>query len=155
TRTAVAGHRRIDPRGLSRLVRGDLDWIVMKALEKDRTRRYETASGFALDIQRYLADKPVEACPPSSLYMFRKFARRNRGFLTATALVVVGLIVAVVTLGVSNTMIRREQDRTQQERTRAVLAHETAEERAEQLRQGLLDLQAAHRLVDRGRTYLE
>ena len=60
------------------LVRGELDWIVMKALEKDRNRRYETASGFAADVQRYLADEPVQACPPSAWYRFRKFARRNR-----------------------------------------------------------------------------
>src|SRR5262249_30354973 len=79
--TVIAAHRRIDPKGLSRLIRGDLDWIVMKALEKDRNRRYGTANGFAADIVRYLSDEPVEACPPSSAYRFRKFARRNRGAL--------------------------------------------------------------------------
>ena len=67
-----------DPRRLRRLVRGELDWIVMKCLEKDRNRRYETANDFAADVQRYLADEPVEACPPSAWYRFRKFARRNR-----------------------------------------------------------------------------
>src|SRR5262249_49167833 len=61
---------------LSQLFRGELDWIVMKALEKDRSRRYETASAFAADVQRYLADEPVLACPPSAGYRFRKFARR-------------------------------------------------------------------------------
>src|SRR4029077_11849924 len=71
--SAVAARRRIDPRGLSRLVRGDLDWIVMKALEKDRAQRYATAIGFAADIGRYLNDEPVEACPPSAAYRFRKF----------------------------------------------------------------------------------
>ena len=60
-------------------MRGELDWIVMKALEKDRDRRYETANGFAGDMQRYLDDEPVEACPPSAWYRLRKFARRNRG----------------------------------------------------------------------------
>ena len=59
-------------------MRGELDWIVMKALEKDRNRRYETANGFAADVQRYLADEPVQACPPSAGYRFRKFARRNQ-----------------------------------------------------------------------------
>ena len=77
------GHRRPIARSirdrLSQLVRGDLDWIVMKALEKDRTRRYETANGLAADVQRYLADEPVEACPPSAVYRFRKFARRQQG----------------------------------------------------------------------------
>ena len=59
-------------------MRGELDWIVMKALEKDRTRRYETANGLARDIQRYLADEPVEACPPSAGYRLRKFARKTQ-----------------------------------------------------------------------------
>ena len=65
-------------------MRGELDWIVMKALEKDRSRRYETASGFAADVRRYLADEPVEACPPSAWYRFGKFARRNRGALVTS-----------------------------------------------------------------------
>ena len=59
-------------------MRGELDWIVMKALEKDRNRRYETANGLAMDLQRYLADEPVQACPPSTVYRLRKFARRNK-----------------------------------------------------------------------------
>ena len=77
TRTAVAAHRHADPHRLSQLVRGDLDWIVMKALEKDRTRRYDTANGLAMDVQRYLTDEPVQACPPSAGYRLRKFARRQ------------------------------------------------------------------------------
>src|SRR5262249_30435173 len=68
----VAANRESDPRALCRLFRGELDWIVMKALEKDRTRRYETASAFALDVQRYLNDEPVLACPPSAAYRLRK-----------------------------------------------------------------------------------
>ena len=60
-------------------MRGELDWIVMKCLEKDRNRRYETANGFAQDVQRYLADEPVQACPPSAGYRLRKFVRRNKG----------------------------------------------------------------------------
>jgi WD40 repeat protein/serine/threonine protein kinase/tetratricopeptide (TPR) repeat protein len=96
TQTAVAAHRHIDPKGLSRLVRGDLDWIVMKALEKDRNRRYETANGFAADIGRYLSDEPVEACPPSAVYRFRKFARRNRGALMTLAVVVAALVLGTV-----------------------------------------------------------
>src|SRR5262249_11015732 len=68
----ASGMRGTEARQLSRLLRGELDWIVMKALEKDRSRRYETASGLARDIQRYLADEPVEACPPSATYWLRK-----------------------------------------------------------------------------------
>ena len=61
-----------EPAALTRLVRGELDWIVMKALEKDRNRRYETANGFSMDVQRYLADEPVQACPPSKWYRVRE-----------------------------------------------------------------------------------
>src|SRR5690242_17641605 len=74
----LAANRGTEPAKLTRLVRGELDWIVMKALEKDRNRRYETANGFAMDVQRYLADEPVQACPPSAWYRFRKFARRSK-----------------------------------------------------------------------------
>jgi tetratricopeptide (TPR) repeat protein len=72
---------------LSQLFRGELDWIVMKCLEKDRNRRYETASAFAADVQHYLHDEPVQACPPSAWYRFRKFARRNKVGLGIAALV--------------------------------------------------------------------
>jgi tetratricopeptide (TPR) repeat protein len=72
---------------LRRLVRGELDWVVMKALEKDRGRRYESASAFAADVQRYLADEPVQAGPPSAWYRLRKFARRNRARLGLAACV--------------------------------------------------------------------
>jgi serine/threonine protein kinase/WD40 repeat protein len=89
---SVAALRKMEPRRLSQLVRGDLDWIVMKALEKDRNRRYETANSFAIDIQRYLADEPVSACPPSAAYRFRKFARRNKTTLTTAAVVALALI---------------------------------------------------------------
>ena len=63
---AIAANRGTEPARLTKLVRGELDWIVMKALEKDRNRRYETASGLAADVQRYLKDEPVQACPPSA-----------------------------------------------------------------------------------------
>src|SRR5439155_4134795 len=71
---ALAASRGTEPARLARLVRGELDWIVMKALEKDRSRRYDSASAFAADVQRYLADEPVLACPPSAAYRLRKFA---------------------------------------------------------------------------------
>ena len=74
------------------MVRGELDWIVMKALEKDRNRRYETANGFAADVQRYLDDEPVQACPPSATYRFRKFARRNKAALLTVVAVMAALI---------------------------------------------------------------
>ncbi len=93
-RTATAAHRKVDAHRLSQLVAGDLDWIVMKALEKDRTRRYDTAGNFAADVLRHLGDQPVEACPPSAGYRFRKFARRNR-----VALIMVLLVSGALVLG--------------------------------------------------------
>src|SRR5206468_6499908 len=75
---SIAANRGLEPKKLSGLVRGELDWIVMKALEKDRNRRYETATGFAADVQRYLADEAVLACPPSARYRLRKFVRKHR-----------------------------------------------------------------------------
>jgi serine/threonine protein kinase len=93
---SIAAQRHTEPAKLSKLVRGDLDWITMKALEKDRTRRYETANGLARDIQRYLADEVVEARPPSTAYRMRKFARKNRTALT-TAVALVLLLVAGIT----------------------------------------------------------
>jgi serine/threonine protein kinase len=96
----LAANRGTEPVKLTKLVRGELDWIVMKALEKDRNRRYETANGFAMDVQRYLADEPVLACPPSASYRLRKFARKHRTALTTAAAFVVllaaGAAVAIL-----------------------------------------------------------
>jgi serine/threonine protein kinase/tetratricopeptide (TPR) repeat protein len=88
----VAANRGTEPAKLSKLMKGELDWVVLKALEKDRTRRYETASGLARDIQRYLADEVVEARPPSTGYRLRKFARKNRAALTTAAAIAVLLV---------------------------------------------------------------
>jgi eukaryotic-like serine/threonine-protein kinase len=93
TLPSVAANRHMEPKKLSMLVRGELDWIVMKALEKDRSRRYETATGLANDIQRYLNDEPVVACPPSTAYRLRKFARKNRGLFVTAAAVAVALLL--------------------------------------------------------------
>ncbi len=93
---AIAAHRQVEPARLSRLIRGELDWIVMKALEKDRSRRYETARGLALDIERYLVDEPVQAGPPSARYRFQKFARRNRVWLVAASIVALSLLLGTI-----------------------------------------------------------
>ncbi|MEX2141936.1 MAG: protein kinase [Pirellulales bacterium] len=93
TLPTIAASRGIEPEKLSGVLRGDLDWIVMKALEKDRNRRYGTASSFAADLKRYLTDEPVEACPPTVRYRFAKFARRNRTALTTAALVALALVL--------------------------------------------------------------
>jgi hypothetical protein len=94
TLAKVAAARKTEPAKLSRLMRGELDWVVMRCLEKDRSRRYDTASGLARDVERFLKDEPVEARPPSFWYRFRKAARRNR-----TALSVAGVVAATVLLG--------------------------------------------------------
>jgi serine/threonine protein kinase/tetratricopeptide (TPR) repeat protein len=91
----VATLRRADPAKLVKFVRRDLDWIVMKCLEKDRTRRYETANGLAREIDRYLNDQPVEAGPPSATYRLAKFIRRNRGPVLGASVVLLLLIAGV------------------------------------------------------------
>jgi serine/threonine protein kinase len=100
--TTTAQRRRVEPVRLTRELRGDLDWIVMKCLEKDRTRRYETANGLAADIQRHLKQEPVVARPPSAAYRFQKLVRRNKlsvaaGSAVAAALIA-GLAVSLVAL---------------------------------------------------------
>src|SRR6059036_2334514 len=88
---SISAQRHTEPAKLAKLVRGELDWIVMKTLEKDRNRRYPTANGFAADVQRYLNDEAVQACPPSAAYRFRKFARRNKAALGMGSVVVLAL----------------------------------------------------------------
>jgi serine/threonine protein kinase len=111
TLTLVSARRKSDPQRLSRLCRGELDWIVMKALEKDRNRRYETAGAFAADVQRYLHSEPVLACPPSATYKFRKYARKHRKAFAAVA-GLVALLVAGATVSVWQAVRAvRERDR--------------------------------------------
>ena len=93
-RALVAKARHIEPEKLGKLVERDLDWIVMKAIEKDRNRRYETANAFAQDITLFLADEAVSACPPSAAYRCQKFARRNRVALRVVALIATVLVAA-------------------------------------------------------------
>src|SRR5713226_7076623 len=96
----IAAKRRSDPQRLSKLFRGELDWIVMKCLEKDRNRRYETASTLAADVRRYLSDEPVLACPPSAAYRLRKFVRRNRAAVAASVSGMVVLLMAILGLAI-------------------------------------------------------
>src|SRR5687767_4410906 len=92
----ISANRHTEPAKLTKLVRGELDWIVMKTLEKDRNRRYETASAVAADVQRYLADEPVQACPASIGYRLRKLVRRNKGPVLAVALIALALVGGIV-----------------------------------------------------------
>src|SRR5262249_48061817 len=92
----LAANRGTEPAKLTKLVRGEPDWIVMKCLEKDRNRRYQTANALAMDVERFLRDEPVEACSPSAWYRVRKFARRRRrGLLTAPVVALVVVLTAV------------------------------------------------------------
>ena len=109
---SISAQRHTEPARLTKLVRGELDWIVMKTLEKDRNRRYETANDFAADVQRYLDDEPVQACPPSGWYRFRKFARRNRRAVVTAAAVALAVVVAVAGLATSTLRISRAQRAT-------------------------------------------
>src|SRR5438874_6482574 len=107
---SISAQRHMEPAKLTKLLRGELDWIVMKCLEKDRNRRYETANGFAADVQRYLNDEPVQACPPSAWYGFRKFARRNKVSLATALSVALAVLFAVVGLAISNVRIGQEKE---------------------------------------------
>src|SRR5213080_804913 len=106
----LAANRGTEPAKLTKLVRGELDWIVMKTLEKDRNRRYETAKDFAMDVQRYLADETVQACPPSAWYRFRKFARRNKVAFAMASVVA----MALTAVGVAAVFAYRHQAAEQQ-----------------------------------------
>jgi len=106
----AAEQRRTDIHGLTRTLRGDLDWIVMKALEKDRTRRYGSPSELAADVERYLSDQPVEASPPSTAYRVRKFVSRNRLGVIAGAALIVLLVAGVIGTTIGLLKARREAD---------------------------------------------
>jgi hypothetical protein len=138
---SIAAQRHTEPAKLSKLVRGDLDWITMKCLEKDRTRRYETANGLARDIQRYLADEPVEASPPSATYRLKKFAKKNRAALTTAAAIAL-LLVAGTTISTWQAIratraerdaqaSRQEADGQRQAAEQAAAAEKAANEQAQ------------------------
>jgi len=107
--STVSERRGVDGRRLGRLLRGELDWVVMRALEKDRNRRYESAGALAADVQRYLADEPVEACPPSTWYRVRKAARRNRR-VWATVTVVAATMLSATGVSVRQAVKAREAE---------------------------------------------
>ena len=129
TATRVAQQRGTDSKKLSLIVRGDLDWIVMKCLEKDRTRRYESASGLAADVQRFLNDEPVVARPPSTTYRFRKFVRRNRMGVLACALIALALLIGLVGT-VTFALRAAEQQRIAEDNEERALSEKTRAEAA-------------------------
>jgi serine/threonine protein kinase/tetratricopeptide (TPR) repeat protein len=121
---SIAAARRTEPRRLAIHVRGDLDWVVMKALEKDRTRRYETANGLAQELERVLADEPVEAGPPSAWYRLGKFTRRYRRPLLVASFVA-ALLVAITAFS-----LRQSYRATLAERDMGIALHKVTEEQA-------------------------
>ena len=124
--TEAAQNRHTEPARLASQLRGDLDWITMRALEKDRTRRYGSASDLAADLRRHLDHQPVLASPPSSLYRVRKFVRRHRFGVGAAATLVVVLVAFGVTMAVQAQRIARERDRANREAARATLEAQAA-----------------------------
>ena len=129
--TTAAKRRQTDPPRLLHLVRGDLDWIVMKTLEKDRTRRYDTANGLASDIERHLNNEPVVARPPSNLYRFQKLVRRNKLGFVAGATIAVVLVLAVVVSSSQAVLARRAERQAQDEREKAKREAERADRNAQ------------------------
>jgi serine/threonine protein kinase/tetratricopeptide (TPR) repeat protein len=139
---SISAQRHTEPAKLTKLVRGELDWIVMKALEKDRNRRYETANGFAMDVQRYLADEPVLACPPSAGYQLRKFARRHRGPMLAASLVLLAL--AGGSIGTTVGLIQAEKARQREAGLRRI-----AEDNEKAAKEGEAETRAVLEFLER------
>jgi serine/threonine protein kinase len=133
TASRTAELRQTDIKRLGLTLRGDLDWIVMKCLEKDRTRRYDTANGLAADIARHLKNEPVTAGPPSAIYRLRKFTRRNRAGVFAGSAVAAALVLGVI--GTTLAMLRAmdERARADENAAQAIAARAETQERAEQL----------------------
>lgn len=126
TIASIAAQRNVEPKRLGTIVRGELDWIVMKALEKDRQRRYDSANSLGVDVQRYLAGDAVGAAPPSTAYQLQKFIRKNKGPVTAAAAVMIALILGAVAFAWQAKVARQERDR-------AVQAEAQTAERAAEL----------------------
>jgi tetratricopeptide (TPR) repeat protein len=142
----------VDGRRLGQVLRGELDWIVMKALEKDRNRRYESASALAADVQRYLNDEAVAACPPSAGYRLRKYVRRNRRALVPAGIVAVALVVATVVSSWQAVEARDAQRQAEADRQQAMTDRDqakTAEGQAEAAkRQAATDAAIARAVAD-------
>jgi eukaryotic-like serine/threonine-protein kinase len=134
--TTVAIHRQTDPLKLTYLIRGDLDWIVMKCLEKDRARRYETANGLAADIQRHLGNEPVNARPPSGLYRLQKSIWRNKG-LFGGAIIIASVLVAGVVVSTLEAIRAKHAER---EQNQLRLVAEAKEKKSEEVAQFLEDM---------------
>ncbi len=154
--TSASMKRRSDPGRLRQIIRGELDWIVMKCLEKDRNRRYETANALALDLSRYLNNEPVQACPPSLGYRLHTFARRHKASLGTAA-----LLLAIATGGVTMTVWQAFRaadargDAFRAELEASTTRQKAAEERANAIARDLETLNKANGLIESGRSHLD
>jgi tetratricopeptide (TPR) repeat protein len=131
--TTTAKRRSSQAPRLIQMLKGDLDWIVMKCLEKDRQRRYETANGLTMDIQRHLTGEPVVAVPPSATYRFKKFVRRHRGQAIAAGVVACTLLLGIAGTIWQATLASKQRDRARKEAARAVAAEAETRRRADEL----------------------
>jgi eukaryotic-like serine/threonine-protein kinase len=134
---SLAAMRQTDPRKLMALLRGELDWIVLKCLEKNRDRRYETANGLARDIQRYLDDEAVEARPPSSSYRLRKFVHRNTGAVVATVIILASLVLGTIGTAVGMLRARNAETNAIEKATEAEEARVATEKANDALRDSI------------------
>ena len=146
TLAEIAANRQSEPAKLTALVRGELDWIVMKSLEKDRSRRYETVDGLAKDVQRHLSGEAVEACPPSVTYKIRKFLRRHRGPVIAGALIAAALLIGIA--GTAFGLIKSQQNLAVAKDARQV-AEETAAKERNAREEEAKQRAKAERVIDR------
>jgi len=140
---SISAQRHMEPAKLTKLVRGELDWIVMKCLEKDRNRRYETVNGLGRDIEHYLHDEPVQACPPSAAYRLRKFVKRNKGRVAAA-----GLVLGALLAGMAGTTWGKIQ--AEQARQDAMSAQFAESERAEGERRAKEEAQTRLAQIEKG-----
>jgi serine/threonine protein kinase/Tfp pilus assembly protein PilF len=146
---AVAERRGADPRTLGREVRGELDWIVMKCLEKDRNRRYESAAALARDVERYQAGETVEACPPSTAYRLRKFLRKYRLVVSLAAAGLGVLLLAVAGLAANNQLLRAERARTDTARRDEEVARVAEREANSRARRRLEQVEKGNEILTR------
>ncbi|HQR41586.1 MAG TPA: serine/threonine-protein kinase, partial [Gemmatales bacterium] len=136
----IAAVRQVEPRQLLNMLRGDLDWIIMKCLEKERSRRYDTANGLALELQRYLHDEPVLASPPSAAYRWKKFVKRNKGSVLAAGLILLTLLLGILATSWAAweasqqaSAARRERDQKEEARLAEHQAKLLTEKRLQQI----------------------
>lgn len=139
TATTISHSRGTEPERLRRQVSGDLDWIIMKALEKSRDRRYDTAKGFANDIRRFLAEEMVEARPPSSWYRFNRFFRRNKSLVNSLAMVFFALTVGLVVSIVALKQLSQEKERVTQEKDKVQKEKEKSQATLAQLHDEVIE----------------